>query len=108
MLHLKRITHWNDVLECNASGKTLIYGDFYYEDDETGKIIEAQYYRSLVDKYRRDHWDKTDLERAKSEKERREALKKAEQEYLSAAVLTKPVWGKGSMNNSGHVPVNGK
>ncbi len=108
MLHLKRVTHWNDMLDCDASGKQMIYGDFYYEDDETGKRIEAKYYQQLKDKYRRDNWDQSALAQAKSEKERREMLKKAEQQMLSDTVLDKPVWGKDSRNNSGHVPVNGR
>ena len=34
MLVLKRIVYFNECLVCKASGKILMYGDFYYTDTE--------------------------------------------------------------------------
>ena len=108
MWHLHRITHWNEVMTCDASGEIMFNGDFYYEDDETGKIISAKYYRSLKDEYRRDHWDQSALTRAQNEYDYKQEMKQAEQDYITNTVLYQPIWGRDSMNNEGHPEVNGK
>lgn len=100
MLWLKRITHPTDFFKCDATGKILFYGDFYYEDDETGKRIDAQYYNQQKQQRRKDNWPYTEkFEYAQSDKEYREELKKAEQEALSAEMLDKPIGGGHAASN---------
>lgn len=93
MLHLHRIQHFNEFLRCHASGEILMYGDFYYTDDD-GKVISAKYYHNEKERERREAFDNTILETAQSEREYQEELKKAEQEYLSGQMLKEPVEGK--------------
>lgn len=99
MLFLKRITHFNEFLKCDASGQILMYGDFYYVDSDTGKIISADYYSNLKEQRKRDTFDYTILNNAQSQKEYQDELEKAEQEYLTSVALDKPVFGKDSQNN---------
>lgn len=99
MLFLKRIRCFNEFLVCDASGEVMMYGDFYYEDDQTGKIISANYYKNLKEQRKRDTFDYTILNNAQSQKEYQDQLKKAEQEYLTATILDEPVFGKDSQNN---------
>ena len=61
MLFLKRIRRFNEFLVCDASGEVMMYGDFYYEDDQTGKIISANYYKNLKEQRKRDTFDYTIL-----------------------------------------------
>ena len=68
MLFLKRIRRFNEFLVCDASGEVMMYGDFYYEDDQTGKIISANYYKNLKEQRKRDTFDYTILNNAQSQK----------------------------------------
>lgn len=97
MLILKRMQHFNEFQRCNASGKILMYGDFYYEDTETGKIIDAKYYQQLKDEKKKETFDSSLLEYAQNDKEYREELRKAEEEYLTNTMFDKDritKWGE--------------
>lgn len=98
MLFLKRMIYPNEFITCDATGQVLMYGDFYYYDDETGKNISAKHYHSLKEQRRKDMFDNSILENAQSLKEYEDTLKKAEQEYLSNELLDKPMFGKDSQN----------
>lgn len=98
MLILHRITHEQDWINCDASGKILKYGDYYFQDDETGKIISADYYYQLKEKKKRDEFDYTILNNAQNQKDYQEQLKKAEQDYITATVLGEPVFNKFAQN----------
>ena len=43
-LHLKRITDPYFCCHCDITRKLLAYGDYYYEDDEDGFILDYNYY----------------------------------------------------------------
>lgn len=43
-LHLKRITDPYFCCHCDITRKMLVYGDYYYEDDEDGFIVDYNYY----------------------------------------------------------------
>ena len=98
MLFLKRIVRFNEFMKCDASGEILMYGDFYYEDSETGKIISAKYYHNQKMQVKRELFDQSILENAQSQKEYDDALREAEKEYLTATMLEKPVFGKEVQN----------
>lgn len=95
MLFLKRIIHPTDFFRCDASGKILMYGDFYFEDDQTGKRIDAQYYHQLKEEQRENNWDYSVLNDAENQREYQEQLKELEREALSQSILNEKVfkWG---------------
>lgn len=94
MLKLGRITRFNEFLKCSASGEILMIGDFYLEDEETGKIISYKYYRSKLDEKRRDNWPGTKiLENFQSQKDYQDAMREKEQEYLSSIMLDQKIVG---------------
>jgi len=97
MLKLHRITRFNEFLRCHASGEILMYGDFYYTNDD-GRVISAKYYHNLKKQRERDTFDQSILENAQSQKEYQDELRKAEQEYLSAQILEEPVETKEAYN----------
>ena len=43
-LHLKRITDPYFCCHCDITRKLITYGDYYYEDDEDGFIVDYNYY----------------------------------------------------------------
>lgn len=43
-LHLKRITDPYFCCHCDITRKIIAYGDYYYEDDEDGFIVDYNYY----------------------------------------------------------------
>jgi hypothetical protein len=101
MLYLKRITHPTDFFKCDASGKILMYGDFYYEDDTDGKRIDAQYYYQEKQKRRKEQWPYTKiLNEAKSQKEYQDRLKQVERDVLTNEMLDRPVFNKDSNNSN--------
>ena len=76
----------------------MMYGDFYYEDDEDGTIVSANYYHQLKEQKKRDNFDYTILNNAKSQKEYQDQLEKAEQEYLQATILDRKMFNKTAQN----------
>ena len=69
-----------------------MYGDFYYEDDQTGKRVDAQYYHSLKEEKREENWDYSKLNEAESQREYQEQLKELEREALSKSILNEEVF----------------
>ena len=74
-----------------------MYGDFYYTNDD-GKVISAKYYHNIKEQRKRETFDQTILENAKSQKEYQDELRKAEQEYLTQTMLEEKVAGKEALN----------
>ena len=74
-----------------------MYGDFYYTNDD-GKVISAKYYQNIKEQRKRETFDQTILENAKSQKEYQDELRKAEQEYLTQTMLEEKVAGKEALN----------
>lgn len=106
MLRLRRITHFNEFMRCHASGEILMYGDFYYENDD-GKIISAKYYHNTKEQLRRENFDQSILENAQNQREYQEQLRLAEQEYLSQQMLEEPVETKEAYNMRLEAELNG-
>ena len=97
MLKLHRIQRFNEFLRCHASGEILMYGDFYYTNDE-GKVISAKHYYNTKMQLKKETFDNSILENAQSQKEYQDALREAEKELLSAEMLEEPVEGKTAYN----------
>ena len=51
-LHLKRIVDPYFCCRCDITRKIIAYGDYYYEDDEDGFIVDYNYYydRKMAEK----------------------------------------------------------
>lgn len=101
MLILNRMIHPFEVRTCRISGEMIIYGDFYYEDDEDGVVIKASVYKKLQQEAREDAFDYTLYNQAKSEKEYKEMIKKAEQHYLKQTILDRKICENGVIKDSG-------
>lgn len=95
MLMLKRIVNFNELLKCNASGELIGPGDYYYEDDEDGKIIKATVYYRLEFQRKVDNFDFKKLTNTSNEVAYRQELIKAEREFLTASILDRPIYGRG-------------
>jgi len=103
MLRLKRVVHPFDTM-FDSTGDTLIYGDFYYEEDEpdeNGKYlrIRATTYHQLKKERKETNWDYTVLNNAESLRDYEKQIKDAEHELVKESILSHKVWGKDSQNN---------
>lgn len=101
MLILKRITQPYEVRKCAMSDEMIIYGDFYYEDDEDGTVIKASVYKKKQQELKFNQFDYTLLAQAQSDKEYREATKRAQQQFLDAMILDRPIFDQGHVKNNG-------
>lgn len=73
-----------------------MYGDFYYQDDETGKVISAKYYNSLKKEREEENFDYSLRDYYDSDQEYQRALQDKERELLSNQVLDMQISGKES------------
>lgn len=101
MLILNRMIHPFEVRTCRMTGEMIVYGDYFYEDDEDGIVIKASEYKKLQKEAKKDAFDYTLLNQAKSEKEYKEIIKKAEQSYLKQSILDRKVCENGVIKDSG-------
>ena len=97
MLQLHRMRHFNEFVRCHASGEILMYGDFYYTNDD-GKIISAKYYHNVKEQKRNETFDYSILENARTQKEYQDELRQAEQELLTSGMLDELVETKAASN----------
>ena len=104
MLRLKRIVYPFDFM-LDSTGDVLMYGDFFYEDDEDidehGQPyrIRATTYQKLKTQNRRDNWDYSRLNYFKDQREYAKELRQAEYELAKGRWIEHKVWGKNSRNN---------
>lgn len=89
-LELKRVVIPTECLKCKVTGKIIAYGDFYYEDDVDGFVVDFNYY---YDEKQRRKVEKAQakIERALSQEEYKQRMKQAEQEFLTATLFDRPV-----------------
>lgn len=85
-LVLNRITHPYQALRCHATNKTLSYGDYFYYDTETGKIIDEEYYNAMKWKNKRER-AMGNINKANSEVQYRQSLLVKTADYLQRNVL---------------------
>lgn len=99
MLRLHRITDPYEFLMDKVDGSVIMPGDFYYEDDEDGLIVNAKTLYNLKEKKRKENYDYSLRDNAQSWKDYNQQMKQAEQELLKEDVLTRKVWGHEAENN---------
>lgn len=101
MLILQRNLTPGEVRTCKLSGNMIIYGDYYYQDlDDPNMYVLAREYNKLKEQRERETFDYSLLEKAQSEKEYREYLKMAEQEFLTQNILNMEIAKGGTIENS--------
>ena len=91
MLHLKRVPGFYEWIRCHVSGKIMTYGDWYYEDDEDGLIVDAIVYKQMKQTEKEENWDYSKLQMAQNEREYRQRLKELEKEHLKQGLLKRKV-----------------
>lgn len=94
MLFLKRNIHFNEVMKCSISKELIIYGDYYYEDDEDGAIIKATVYAQMKKEQKEAEFNFSRLNRAEAQRDYEAVLKEYEREYLQKTILDRPIAGK--------------
>lgn len=94
-LVLKRITDPYYCVKCDITRKLLAYGDFYYEDDEDGLIVDAEYYyqRKMQQKYD-EAFMNPELMVGQDVIAYKTMLRQKEREFLDKGLLNRPVAGK--------------
>jgi hypothetical protein len=101
MLVLTRNLTPGEVRTCKLSRKMIVYGDFYYQDTEDPKLyIKATEYHKLKKQEKINAFDYSKLEQAQSEKEYRQYMIQAQQEYLTATILSKEICINGEIENT--------
>lgn len=87
MLHLKRMRYFNEIIRDTVDDRMIGPGEYYYEDDEDGTIISADHYYEIKKQRKEDEWDYSKLDIAQDEKDYKESLRQAEQEFLQENIL---------------------
>ena len=98
MLHLKRVTHFNEWLRCMVSREYISYGDYYYEDDEDNFVVKASVYRE--EKLKKETEDMNNnplLLQAKSQQDYKTALRQYEQNFYRDTLLDRKMYFKEDM-----------
>lgn len=90
-LHFKRITWPYEAIKCDITKKLLTYGDYYYEDDVDGLIVDATYYhtRKRAEKLQA---AQDDLRNALNPEEYRLKMRQAEREYMEMTLMDRAVY----------------
>lgn len=101
MLILRRMIEPYEVRKCDMSGELIVYGDFYYEDDEDKTIVKATVYKKKQQEARDAAFDYTLLQQAQSDREYRDMVKRAQRDYLNATILDRPIFDQGHAKKNG-------
>lgn len=94
-LELKRITDPYYCVKCGITRKLIAYGEFYYEDDEDGLIVDYEYHhqRKMADKYEQ-ALQNPELQAGADAIAYQTQMRAAERRYLDRGLLDRPVYGK--------------
>ena len=94
-LQLKRITWPYDCVKCDITRKLLAYWDYYYEDDEDGLIVCADYYYNRkMQKEFEEAMMNPELNVPQDVMSYKMAMLQAERKYLDRGLLDRKVNGK--------------
>lgn len=89
MLILKRMRYFNEFIRDTLDDRIIGPGEYYYEDPDDGLIISAEHYWELKQAKMEDEWDDSYLDFMQSQKDYKEALRQAEQQYQQRTVLNR-------------------
>lgn len=82
MLHLNRVLFFTDFFDCDISGETIAYGDYYYHDDERNINIKATVYHAMKQQIERDNFDHTAINCSHTRKDYKAKLQELERQFL--------------------------
>lgn len=104
-LELKRIIHPYECVKCHVTGEIIAYGDYYYEDDVDGFIVDFNYYydRKQEQKMREAEWE---IERALDLQEYSQKMKQAERDFLTATLFDRPLKADNMDISGGIMPLS--
>lgn len=102
-LELKRIVNPYECLKCHITGEIITYGDYYYEDDTDGLIVDFKYYYDTKQerKVREAEWE---IERALDIQEYTQRMKQAERDFLTATLFDRNIKANNMDTSSGIMP----
>lgn len=86
-LWLNRVQYFTDFMRDTLDDRIIGPGEYYYRDDETGDIISAEHYWELKKAYMEDNWDESYYNAMESERDYKEKLRQAEQQYKERTIL---------------------
>lgn len=89
MLMLKRMTYFNEFIRDTVDDRIIGPGEYYYHDPDDGLIISAEHYWELKQQKMNDEWDETYYNYMENQKDYKERLRLAEQEYNQQTVLSR-------------------
>lgn len=104
-LELKRITIPTECLKCHITGKIIAWGDYYYEDDVDGFVVDFKYYHDEKER-RKLKEAEAQIERALTQEEYKQRMKQAEHEFLTATVFDRPLKADNLNVNYGAMPID--
>lgn len=104
-LELKRIIHPYECVKCHITGEIIAYGDYYYEDDDDGLIVDFNYYHDMKQekKIREAEYE---IERALDLQEYEQRMRQAEREFLMATLFDRNVKANNMDTSGGVMPLS--
>lgn len=89
MLILKRMTYFNEFIRDTVDDRIIGPGEYYYYDPDDGLTISAEHYWELKQQKMTDEWDESYYNYMESQKDYKERLRLAEQEFNQSSVLNR-------------------
>lgn len=94
-LQLKRMVNPYECVKCDITRKLIAYNHFYYEDDEDGLIVDADYYHRRKQQARvEEALLNPEINVPQDAMSYQVAMRQKEREYLDRGLLDRPVAGK--------------
>lgn len=104
-LELKRIIHPYECLRCHVTDKVIAYGDYYYEDDTDGLIVDFEYYYDCKQEQKMREAE-YEIERALDLQEYEQRMRQAEKDFLTATLFDRPVKANNLNVDNSMMPLN--
>ena len=96
MLHLCRVDQPYAWERDHITGDYIMYGEYYYYDDEDGLVVSRKTYVQFREAKRRAEWDYWSLNRCQSEREYENIMKQKTREFLADTLMDRKVEGQHS------------
>lgn len=104
-LELKRITLPYECIKCDITKEILVYGDYYYEDDVDGLIVDFRYYYDMKQQKKIEQ-AQVNIDRALTTQEYSQRMRNAERDFLTATVFDRPLKADNIDVNNGQMPLD--
>ena len=104
MLYLKRVQYFNEFMRDSFDDRIIGPGEYYYEDMDTHEVISCEHYWQLKKERMENEWDDSWINYMQHEKDYKEKLRQAEQQYKLAGILDREIFSekiRGDNENDG-------